>query len=310
MTRPEEAAMLTMAVGHRDDVDPADAIAAVIAQCRASLAGRRPQAGILFSAFDTFEPSIVTAVRDAFPGVNVMGSTSAAEISSVSGYAEDSVRLALFASDTVDITVGLAGALDWGVDAACAAAVGEATGATSLEPRVCIMLAEAYVIDPQQTLDAVSRALPDGVALVGGTSARSDFSTVRPTFQFCNERVVEDGVALLLFSGAVSYSTSVGTGWRTIGPKGTVTRVSDGRSDPERDATQRPAMIDEIDGRPPVEFLSRYLDDVSSPATLGNAFAVFEDGTDEYYLRASTGADPATGSVSINGSVQPARGSS
>ena len=89
--------MLTMAVGQGDDVDPLDAIATAINQCRASLGGKSPQAGILFSAFDSFDPSILAAVAAAFPTATVMGTTSAAEISSIDGYQEDSIILAMFA---------------------------------------------------------------------------------------------------------------------------------------------------------------------------------------------------------------------
>ena len=89
--------MFKMAVGHSDDVDPADAIGIAIEQCRASLDGQTPQAAILFAAFDSFEPSIVDDVRRAFPGISIMGATSAAEVSSVNGYQEDSILLAVFA---------------------------------------------------------------------------------------------------------------------------------------------------------------------------------------------------------------------
>ena len=268
-----------MAVGHSDDVDPGDAIATAIEQCRTALAGGTPQAGIMFSAFDSFDPSIVTAVRDAFPGVSVMGSTSAA---SVDGFEEDSITLALFASDAVDVTVGLGTDLARDVDAACRAAVRQAMDATRLEPKVCIVLTEAFVIDPQLTLDAMARALPDGVVMLGGTSARRDFVTVSPTYQFCDDRVASDGVAILLFSGPVAHSVAVGTGWRTIGVTGTVTRSEYGR-------------VNEIDGHPALEFLARYLD-VTGPASFGNMLAVVEAGGDEAYLRAIQGSDPASGS--------------
>jgi hypothetical protein len=134
--------MLTMAVGHSDDIDALDAIAVVIEQCRASLGGLTPQAGILFAAFDSFDPAIVAAVREAFPGVAVMGSTSAAEISSVEGYQQDSITLALFVSDTVDVTVGLGADLLADVDAACRAAVNEALAGTRRDPKIAIVLAE------------------------------------------------------------------------------------------------------------------------------------------------------------------------
>jgi len=278
-----------MAVGHSDDVDPGDAIATAIEQCRTALDGARPQAGIMFSAFDSFDPLIVAAVRQAFPGISIMGSTSAAEISSVDGFAEDSITLALFASDGVDVTVGLGTGLAEDVDAACRAAVHQAMAATHREPKVCIVLTEAFVIDPQLTLDAMARALPDGVVMLGGTSARRDFVTVSPTYQFCDDRVASDGVAILLFSGPVAHSVAVGTGWRTIGVTGTVTRSEYGR-------------VHEIDGRPALEFLARYLD-VTGPASYGNPLAVVEAGGDEAYLRAIQGADPASGSVILAGSI-------
>ncbi len=281
--------MLTMAVGHSDDVDPGDAIAAAIEQCQASLGGRLPQAGILFSAFDSFDPSIVTAVGSAFPGIALMGSTSAAEISSVGGFHEDSISLAVFASDTVEISVGLGSGLGQDVDAACRSAVEQATAGTSQAAAVCIVLTEGFVVDPQLTLDAVARALPAGVLIVGGTSARRDFVTVTPTFQFAAERVVEDGLAILLFSGPIAHAVAVGTGWRTIGVSGTVTRSGYG-------------AVHEIDGRPATEFLARYLD-VTGPASYGNPLAVVEVGAEEPYLRAIQGSDPTTGAVILAGSI-------
>jgi hypothetical protein len=281
--------MLTMAVGHSDDVDAADAIAVVIEQCRAALAGRHPQAGILFADFESFGPEIISAIRAAFPGASVMGCTSSAELSSVSGYQEGSLALAMFASDTIDITVGIGGGLGTDVDAACRAAAAHALAGASREPRICIALVEGFTVDPQLVLDSLARALPEDVVILGGTSARSDFVTVVPTWQFCDDVVSSDGVALLLFSGPVAFSTAVGTGWRTIGPVGTVTRSEYG-------------AIHEVDGLPAIDFLARYLD-VTGPATYGNPLSVRETGTDESYLRAIQGSDPGTGSVRLAGSI-------
>ena len=99
--------MLTMAVGHSDDVDAADAIAEVIAACRVQLGEALPKAGLLVSSFESFDPSILGAVTAAFPTARIAGVTSAAELSSTVGYREDSITLALFASDDIDIGVGL-----------------------------------------------------------------------------------------------------------------------------------------------------------------------------------------------------------
>src|SRR6478735_1840131 len=245
--------MFTMAVGQGDEVDPSDAIATAIDRCRATLGGQAPQAGVLFSAFDSFDPSILAAVAEAFPTATVMGTTSAAEISSIDGYQEDSIILAMFASDTVDITAGMGTGLGMDVDAACRSAVGEAMAATQREPRVCVVLTEGFTVDPQRTLDAMARALPVGVTMVGGTSVGHDFASTRPSFQFCAERVSDDGVAVLLFSGPIAHSTALGTGWRTLGATGTVTRAGSG-------------VVHEIDGQPAITFLARYLD-VTGPSS-------------------------------------------
>jgi hypothetical protein len=279
---------LVMAVGHSDDVDPGDAIAVAVEQCRDGLGEASPQAGILFSGFDSFEPHIVPTVREAFPGVNIMGATSAAEISS-DGYEEDSITLALFASDLVDVTVGLGAGLGSDVDAACQAAAEQALAGTTRDPRICVLVTETFIVDPQRTLEAMARSLPPDVVILGGTSARNDFATVSPTFQFCNDRVVEDGVAIMLFSGPVEYSAAVGTGWTTLGSRGRVTRSEYG-------------AIHEIDGRPAQEFLARSIT-VTGPATYGNPLAVFEAGTEEFYLRAIQPSDPSSGSITVGGSV-------
>ena len=278
-----------MAVGHSDDVDAADAIAIAIDQCRDQLDGLSPRAGFLVAAFDSFDPSLVASVRAAFPGCDLMGSTSSAEMSSTSGFLEDSVSLALFASDDIDVTAGLGLGLDRDVDSACRAAVAEARSKTDREPKVCVVFADAGILEPQRALEALARALPNGVVVVGGGSAWHDLSSGAPSWQFCNERVTSEGVAILLFSGPVAYSIAVGTGWRSLGASGVITRSG-------------PGQVGEIDGRPAVEFLARYLD-VDAPASYGNPLAVREVGANESYLRGVAGSDPTSGALNVFGSI-------
>lgn len=281
--------MLTMAVGHSDDVDPQTAIRIAIAECRTEVGDRQPRAGLLFSTADAFDPALIGAVRDAFPGIDLVGSTSSAEISSVHGYQEDSILLAVFASDSVEIGTGMGSGLGRDVDAACRTAVGQALAGVTLEPKVCIVLHESFVIDPPLVAEALARALPEGVAVLGGASARSDFTAVTPTFQFCNEAVATDGVAILVFCGPVAYSIAVGMGFKTIGPKGTVTGA---------DA----ATVREIDGRPAAEFLHRYID-ATGPASYANPLAVFEDRSEEFYLRTILPSEPGSGSLMTAGGI-------
>jgi hypothetical protein len=281
--------MLTMAVGHSDELEPLDAIAVAIEQCRASLGDAPPQAALLLSAFDSFDPAVVASVREAFPGVHVVGSTSAAEVSSVEGFLEDSISLAVFASDTVEMTVGFSPGLGSDHEAACRSAAREALEATHDTPRLAIVFADAFTADPQRTAERVAEALPEGVVVVGGGSAWGDIRRPISTLQSCDERVAEDGVAVLLFSGRLAMSVAVGTGWRTLGAKGIVTSARGGE-------------IDRIDDRPASEFLAPYLD-VTGPHAFGNPLAVVESDTEHSYLRTILGSDPGTGTVRVHGGV-------
>lgn len=274
-----------MAVGHSDDVDPDDAIADAIEQCRSGLGGLSPQAAILVAAYESFRPATLDAVQRAFPGTAIVGATSAAEISSVGGYQEDSVSLTAFASDVVDVTVGFATGLGTDLEGACRAVAAQALAATELAPVACVVLTATFIADPQRTIDALAAALPDGVVILGGGSARETFRDVGQTLQFGRGEVSDDGIAVVLFSGPVAISTAVGTGWTTIGRRGTVTRSGEGR-------------IDEIDGQPALAFVSRYVDDPGPGLTL----AVFEDSSDDFYLRTML-PSPAT-ALNIMGSVR------
>src|SRR4029078_7313544 len=98
----------------------------------------------------------------------------------------------MFASDVVDVTTGLGTGLSRDSDAACRAAASQALAATDREPKACIMLAEGVATDPTATLEAMARALPDGIVIVGGTSVGRDFRAVRPSYQFAGDVVTDD----------------------------------------------------------------------------------------------------------------------
>jgi hypothetical protein len=282
--------MLRMAVGHSDDVDPDDAIAAAIEGCRSGLGGLAPQATVLIAAFESFQPTMLAAVHDAFPGAAIVGATSAAEISSVAGFQEDSVSLTAFASDVADITVGFGRGLEADVEQACRTAVRQARAATAKPPKACVVLTENFVVDAQRTIDGIAAALPEGVVILGGGSARERIIETRPTLQFAGGEVADDAVAVLLFSGPLAVSTAVGTGWRTIGRRGVVTRARSG-------------VVEAIDGRPALEFVASFIG-TPGPGLAANPLAVFEDSSNDFYLRTMLPSTTAPGAVTVMGSIR------
>ena len=77
--------MLRMAVGHSDDVDLASALDVAFAQCDAGLAGAAPRAALLMSAWGLDHQFAIDQVRARYPDIELAGSTSAGEMSSVLG---------------------------------------------------------------------------------------------------------------------------------------------------------------------------------------------------------------------------------
>jgi hypothetical protein len=276
-----------MAVGQSDDIDPDVAIREAIDECRAQLDGGSPQAALLFVAYELFVPSLPAAVRAAFPGVQLVGATSAAQMSSSSGYTEDGLTLAVLSSDDVEFNAAAVAHLEADVDARSREAIEQALNASDQPPRLCIMVADGFAAPA--ALEVVKRALPNDVFVVGGAASGPPPTTVRPNFVIANDDVVEDGLAVLLLSGNVDVSVAVGTGFRAVGPRGTVTAADEGH-------------LIAIDGKPALAFIKPYVD-VPGPATFGNPLRFREPSDEEWYLRGMFSADPETGVIDIQGTV-------
>jgi hypothetical protein len=287
--------MFRMAVGHSDDIDTDAALAAVFAACDATLAGIVPDAALLFAAWDVDHRRVVDAVREHYPGIAVVGTSSGGEMTSVLGYQQDSIVVALFASDAVDVTVGLGHDLATDPGAAVREAADMARRGTGQPPTLCILLPTIGTVEPTIVLDALRRELGPSVPIVGGgATARDPVEDPAATagLQFAGDEVIEGGLAILLFSGPLDYSFGVETGWRGVGPRATITRVDQAR-------------VAEIDGRPAVDFFDRYIGTrPGMPPPIANPLAVFSSpDAEEFYLRAATLLDHASGSVTFFGSV-------
>jgi hypothetical protein len=141
-------------------------------------------------------------------------------------------------------------------------------------------------LEGQLNLD---RLLP----LVGGTAGND--LTMNHTYQYCNDRVVWDGVAWALLSGQAQITWAVNHSCVPIGVEYKVTRCKGN-------------VIYEIDGRPAVDVLRDYLteDEIEdwARAVLTFHFGFKVPGTmrgyDEYIIRGMLGGkDDAAGSVII-----------
>ena len=283
--------MFRMAVGHSDDIDLDAALATVFEQCDAALAGAEPKAGLLMAAWEADHRSIVDAVRARYPRIELAGSTTGGEMSSVLGFQEDSIALTLFASDTVEITAGLGEGLRSDARAATQAAVNQARAKATLAPSLCIAMPAIGLGQAGEILDGLRAALGNDVPILGGGAAHEDPSQNPAdgvSRQVVGDTLAEGAIAILLFSGPLDFSFGVETGWRGVGQRATVTRSS-------------PDGVLEIGGRPAVEFYDRYLG--RGQPSIANPLAVFEGEAPDFYLRTPTMFDRDSGRVGFLGFI-------
>jgi hypothetical protein len=91
--------MFFAVAAHSEDIDAEHVVDELLEQCRGELGERVPQAGILFCTFDLEHEKLVQGIDDAWPGIALIGCTTAGEASSRLGFRDDSAALILLGSD-------------------------------------------------------------------------------------------------------------------------------------------------------------------------------------------------------------------
>lgn len=280
-----------MAVGQTDELDGGFAAQEILSQCADALDGQEPQAGLLLASHDLDIEEFLSVVTAAYPGVDLIGCSTVAPMSSVADYAEGSTTLTLFASDVLDFTVGLGTDVVAGAGSAARQAVEDATRKTDKPPALLIVTPTVEQFDPTSVTVEIGEVLGPTVPVIGGGAA-PDFPMAMPWLggvQFYGNRVLTNSLPVLLISGPLKVSVGVAHGWNPVGKTAVVTRSDD-------------YTVYEIDGEPTLDFYHRYLGVGSEPA-IANPLAILDDDTGRYYLRAPMQYDERDRSATFFGSV-------
>ena len=267
---------------HSEKIDTEEAFGEIKEQCEEKLDGRTPKAGLLFAGIDLEHQGLVDAINQTWPGIQLIGCSSDAELSSLSGFSEDSVTFMLLGSDTVDITAGVGRNLSKDIPSACRQAKDEAFSKTNLGPVFCITTPESLNVSGQQITSCLKEELGPNLPLFGGTA--SDQWRFEKTHQYyCNE-VLSDAIPFLAFSGTMNYSSGVASGWMPVGTPGVVTKSED-------------SVVHEIDNAPAIEFYKRFLGADAIPS--GECpLSILNTNNEMEYLRATPGlVDETTGAI-------------
>ena len=274
--------MLQAVVGHSNDPDSHYAVAEVLEQCRSSLAGNQPQAGILFAAIDFDHSLILHEINLAFPGIALIGGTTDGEISSILEYQQDSLTLMLFCGEKIEIAAGAGRGVSKDAVAATEAAVKQASLKITNEPKLCLTIPESLTASGVAILEGLKKALGKQMPIFGGTSG--DGLQLQQSYQFWNTEVISDAVTILLFSGELLFSHGIAHGWNPIGKPGIITKVDKN-------------VLYEINGKPAIDFYHHYLGDLAPSPEY--PLAVFETDSQDFYLRGTAGIYDPNGSITF-----------
>lgn len=282
--------MLTIALGHSDDVDSPDAADEALSQCDAQLAGRAPRGGLLFAGIGYDHAVVTRRILARYPGLPLIGCTADGEFSSRLGYTEDSVLLLLFAGETIACAAGLGKGIASDPEGAARAAVDEALGQLQTPPSIVITTPDGLSANADSVVDALARALgrPE-VPIAGGTSG--DHHDFERAYQWRGDEVVSDALPILVLSGHLQSAVGVASGWRPLGRARTVTRAQGN-------------VVYEIEGQPALSFYQEYFGDQGTTFFVEFPLAVYPDpASDDFYLRAPFSTDPERGSLTFSGTV-------
>lgn len=277
--------MLQIAVGHSNDPLSDFAIAEVIQQCQETLNGNCPQAGILLAAIDFDHALLLKQIHQAFPGIELIGGTTAGEISSTLKYQQDSIVLILFASDEIEIHAGLGQGMSKDLQAAAQQAIAQALAKSTQPPKFCLAIPDGLTASGDGIVDSLKQVLGTAVPIFGGLAGAQTHN--QAVYQFFQTEVLQDAVPVLIFSGPILFSHGVANGWQPIGNPTAITQSSQN-------------VVYRIGNKSAFEFYDSYL---GQPPSEEYPLAIFAAGEQRFYTRSPIAYDSEAGSVTFGGNV-------
>ena len=216
-------------------------------QALASAGIERADFVFAFASVGYDQEALLAAIRKATQGVPLCGSSGEGIIASAEADESNfSVAVMTISSDELRFASAVATGLKQDSEGAGRRIAHALRSTTRDDALGVVMLADGLTLNFDRFVKGFEEAPGIGrtVPLFGGTSA--DNWEMKRTYQYCDDRVVSDGVACALISGRGSLAWSVNHGCLPIGGERKVTRCEGN-------------VIYEIDGKPILEVLKEYL---------------------------------------------------
>lgn len=261
--------MLRVGLGQAEGVETKATIERAIKDCNQQLKGRDPQAGIVFAGPHFDHGLMLKIINDTFPGIALVGCSTAGNFSSFHGVSDDAITLTLLASDTIEFAAGAGSGLSTDWQAAVEQAISSATRSLTESPALCLTFPQGYAVPFEPVLEKLDIMLGTDCSVFGGLAGML-LSEPTEFLQFSGREVLKDGLPILLMTGPVEYRFGIANSWRPIGKRAVVSRSDD----------RTVYSIGEVSA---VDYYRHYLGYHEDPAREFN-LAVYKLSGPEYYI--------------------------
>ena len=279
--------MIKAILGQSENIDTRAAVESVITQCQQKLTGHQPQAGIVFAGVTFDHRLMLDKILDKFPGLDLIGCTTAGEFSSSYGCSDDSISLMVFYSDDIEIGIGIGRTLSDNPDTAVQSAVDQASHKLSKRASICLAFPDVLNKSFDPILKKLNLVLGNDCPVFGGAAGTLWNEELMP-LQFFKNEILADAIPIMIFAGSLEYSFSIANSWKPVGKQAKISRA-EGR------------LVRRIDDFKAVDFYRHYLGDHSEPAR-EFLMAVYDKDSEHSYLRAPFEYNP-DGSITFSDSI-------
>ena len=279
--------MIQIGLGQAEGIDTQTTVRTAIDQCRQQMRENQPQAGIVFAGTHFDHQQMLDEINRSFPGIELVGCTTAGEFSSEFGFSDDSISLMLFHSDDIEIKAGVGRFLSEDNVKSVKTAVNQAKENMSKQASICLAFPDGYNMSFSPIMKTLNQELGKDCPVFGG-AAGTQWKEDLTISQFYKDEILQDSMPILLFGGDLDYSFSIANSWRPIG-KRTLISNADGR------------VVKRIADFNAVDFYRNYLGDHDKPAR-EFLLAVYEKDNQGFYLRAPIEYNPDD-SITFSGSI-------
>lgn len=275
-------------IAHSTELDSLTAVSDIIKKCELQLAGKQPEAGILYAGIDADHQLVLDKIHEKWPALPLIGATTDGEFSSECEYVEDSLVLTLFVSETIRFVSGSIDNTASDLGEECSRAYLDAVARLGQTPKLCILFSDVLSSNGESIMEQLTSASNGVLPIVGGISG--DSWRFLEAKQFYDNMSSSHISTFLLLAGSFDFSFGMDSGWEPVGETGVVTKSDNN-------------IVYEINQMPTLDFYKNILGENTMPS-LELPIAVYDENGGFRFMRTTfENYDVSIGSVTYLGNV-------